>query len=79
MNKTFNKFKEYGSGFRIDGERVYDEKGEPLIYHLFMYGLIYPKGYEIIGYDLEKLMKQAMRDGDRFIKKLKIKFNKRKL
>lgn len=69
----FKKFIEYGSGFRIEGERVYDKKGEPLIYRLRMSGMIYPNGYEIVGYDLEKLMKQAMRDGNKFIKRNKNK------
>lgn len=63
MNETFKEFIKWGSGFTIDAERDYKTKGEPLIYHLFMFGLHYPDKYEIVGRDLEKLMKQAIRDG----------------
>lgn len=66
MQKLWNKFVKYGSGFVLEADRDYEIKSEPLIYHLHMYGLIYPDNYEIIGYDLKKLLVKAMRDGDKF-------------
>lgn len=70
MKKLWQEFIKYGSGFELEAERDYQAKGKPLIYHLKMFGLIYPDDYELMGRDLEKLLKQAMKDGKRKLKKL---------
>jgi hypothetical protein len=62
MKKLWRRFIQYGSGFKIEAERDYQSKGTPLVYRLRMYGLIYPEGYELIGEDIEKLLKQAIKD-----------------
>lgn len=46
----------------ISADRLYDEEGEPLYYHLRVFGLHYPDDYELTGYDLEALMREAIRD-----------------
>jgi len=70
-NELWEKFTEWGSGFRIEAERDYKIKNEPLVFHLFMYGIHYKEDYEIIGYDLEKLLKQAIRDGEKSMSNFK--------
>jgi hypothetical protein len=70
MKKLWKRFIQYGSGFEIKAERDYQSRGTPLVYHLRMYGFIYPDGYELIGEDLEKLLKQVIKDGKKGIKRL---------
>lgn len=66
----WDTFAEYGSGFTLEAERLYDEKGEPLYYRLKMYGLAYPEGYEITGYNISRLLKRAIKDGKKRIRLL---------
>ena len=70
MNKTWKQFIDYGSGFEIEGQRDYKAKGEPLIYHLKMFGLIYSKHYELVGKNLNRLLNQAIKDGQKFHKEI---------
>lgn len=70
-NKLWKEFIEWGSGFRIEAERDYKIKGEPLFFHLFMYGIHYKEDYEIMDYNLEKLLKRAIRDGEKSMNKFK--------
>ena len=66
MNQAiWQEFIKWGSGFKIEAGRDYKEKGEPLIYHLFMYGLLYDDDYELVGKNLNKLLKTAIKDGQR--------------
>lgn len=64
--KLWNKFIQYGSGFVIEAERDYKQKGEPLIYHLRCFGLLYPDNFELVGEDLEKLLKEAIKVAEKF-------------
>lgn len=73
-SKLWKQFIEYGSGFDLEMERA---EGNTY-FHLKMYGLCYPEGYELVGEDIEELMEQAIKDGDENIKRLKKKFNTRK-
>jgi hypothetical protein len=79
MKKLWQQFIQYGSGFRLEAERDYHTKGEPLFYHLKMFGLIYPDGYELVGYSLEKLLKQAIKDGKKRFEEFKEKYKVDKL
>ena len=62
----WDKFIKYGSSFEIEGEKD-NHDSSVIYYHLRMFGLIYPSGYEIVGKDINKLIKQAIKDGDNFI------------
>ena len=61
-SKLWKEFIQWGSGFKLEAERLYDEKNEPLFYRLTMYGLAY-KFDEIIGEDIEKVLKEAIEKG----------------
>ena len=65
------EFITFGSGFNLEAERLYDEEGEPMYYHLSMEGIAYPDGYEIVGYDINELLEKAIEDGKRVMKALK--------
>ncbi len=67
-NKVWKEFIKWGSGFELEAERDYKASNESLIYHLFMYGLCYDDGYEIVGTNLDKLLKQAIEDGKKALK-----------
>ena len=67
LDKIWLEFIKYGSGFKFEGERDFDKKGSPYIYHLHMYGLWYPDDYELVGTNLQKLLKQAIKDGEKFM------------
>lgn len=80
-SKFWEEFLGYGSGFEIEGMRDCQKKENPMVFHLRMFGLIYPDGYELVGSDLERLLAQAMRDGDKKIfslNQLKVKESKRR-
>ena len=62
MNKTFQEFIKWGSGWEIEAARDYHDKKQPLWFSLKMHG-IWWKNYEICGDNLEELMKQAIKDG----------------
>ena len=55
----------------ISADRLYDEEGEPLYYHLKMFGLHYPDDYELLGYDLDALMREAIRDCEKSMREYK--------
>jgi hypothetical protein len=57
----WNKFIKYGSGFTLEAERDYKKRGEPLVYHLFLYGLWTDDENEFVGEDLNVLMKEAIK------------------
>lgn len=65
LDTLWREFTKYGSGFKLEGERIYDEKGQPVFYHLHMYGLVYPNNYELVGETLTELLQQAIDDGKR--------------
>ena len=71
FEEVWKEFIDYGSGFKLEAERDYKTKREPVYYHLFMYGLVYPTGYEIVGTNLKKLLLQTMKDGNQEFKRLK--------
>ena len=66
--KLWNEFCDYGSGFELEAERDFKVKTQPLIFHLKMYGLHYKDGYELVGTDLNKLLKQAIKDAQKSVK-----------
>ena len=70
-NKLWQEFIKWGSGFNIEAERDYKKKDKPFIYHLFMYGLHYENDYELIGKNLDDLLKTAIKDGELSVKKFK--------
>ena len=63
MNKIdielFKEFTKWGSGFILEAERDYKAKGEPLVYHLTMYGLWADDENEFVSTDINVVMKQA--------------------
>lgn len=61
--KLWEEFILWGSGFTLEGDRDYKQKGSPLIFHLKMYGLWYPDNYELVGKNVETLLMQAIKDG----------------
>lgn len=69
-SELWNDFMTYGSGFKLEAERDYDHKDQPLIFHLTMYGLVYPTDYELVGTNLNKLFKKAIVDGKKNFKEM---------
>lgn len=63
MKEIWQEFIEWGSGWILEAERDYKKKNNPLCYHLNMFGLHYPDNYELVGYNLQELLKQAIKDG----------------
>ena len=70
-NKLWKEFTKWGSGWELSAEREYKKKGTPLVYHLKMFGLYYPKDYEIISYGLDTLLKRAIKDGKKEMARFK--------
>ena len=63
--KLWEKFLKYGSGFDLEAEREYDKPSQPYFYHLRCYGLAFPTDYELLGFNLDKLLKKAIEDGQK--------------
>jgi hypothetical protein len=70
-NEIWSEFIKWGSAFELEAERLYDEPGVPYVFQIHMYGLYYPSQYEIIGKDINKLMRQAIKDGKKNRDKIK--------
>ena len=58
------EFIQWGSGFTLEAERDYQSKKEPLFYHLTMNGLFFHND-ELMGENINKLMKEAIKIGRR--------------
>ena len=61
----------YGSGFNLDADRDYHQKGDPLIFHLRCFGMVFDDNYEGVGKDLNKLVREAVKNAKKNIKILK--------
>lgn len=64
LAELWPQFTRYGSGWTLEAERDYKAAGSPLIYHLRMFGVVYPDHYELVGDDPPTLLRQAIADGD---------------
>ena len=60
--EIWQEFIKWRSGFQLEAERDYKKKGWPLYFRLRMFGLYYPDNYELVGKDLNKILKQAIKD-----------------
>ncbi len=69
IDSLLEQLKGYGSGVDIEGERDYKTKGSPLVWHVRMYGLIYPEWYEVVDRSLQKALAQVLADSRKFEKK----------
>jgi len=67
--ELWQEFIKWGSGFNLEAEREFEERGKPLYFHLKMFGFHYPSNYELTGKNLNKLLKQAIKDGEKSLKK----------
>lgn len=70
--EIWEEFIKWGSGWKLEADRDYKQKGNPFCFHLKMFGLYYPDNYELVGRDLEKLLKQAIKDGSKRLKNYEI-------
>ena len=74
--KLWKEFIEWGSGFTLEAERDYKAKGEPLIYHLTMYGLCANDKNEFVSKNINIIMKQVIKLLEGNMKKFKSNQNK---